>query len=67
MYAVYTISAPEKIQVTMEMSMSLGEWTRLAKQLPEAWPSTDLARAITDLALRMSTKVHYTPDDGESE
>lgn len=63
MKAAYEIKAPGKIVVRLEMTMPLEDWTTLAHQLDEKWPSSDLHRLISDLAVKMATRVAYVEEE----
>ena len=67
MNATYAIQQPGKIEVTMEMTMSLRHWKELSDQLSAAWPSSDLDRAICELVQKMNRKVSFASCDGERE
>lgn len=62
MKARFMIEAPDEIEATMKITMSVKEWTELRDQLQSKWPSSRLQSAITDV-LSQARKVYYVEHD----
>lgn len=63
MKARFMIEAPDEIEATMKITMSVKEWTNLRDQLDSKWPSSRLGIAITQV-LAEARKVYYAQDNG---
>ena len=61
MRARFFIEAPDEIEATMKITMSVKEWTELRDQLAREWPSCRFGDAITSV-LSQARKVYYAPD-----
>jgi len=44
------VENPTDIEMTLTVTMRLGEWLDLAKELPVKWPGIPLINAIRDMA-----------------
>jgi len=62
MKARFMIEAPDKIEATMKITMTIKEWTELRDQLANQWPSWELSRNITDL-ITQARKIYYAEQD----
>ncbi len=61
MKARFMIEAPQEIECTMKLTMTVKEWENLRDQLENKWPSSRLQQAITQV-LSESRKVYYATD-----
>lgn len=61
MKARFMIEAPDDIQATMKITMSVKEWIELREQLQQKWPSSRLSQAITHVTAE-ARKVYYAPE-----
>ena len=61
MKARFMIEAPQEIECTMKITMSMKEWENLRDQLENKWPSSRLQQAINHV-LSDARKVYYAPD-----
>lgn len=57
---------PDELEATMKITMAVGEWVKLRDQLvnSHAWPSCDVAQAITALVTD-ARRTFYKDFDGE--
>lgn len=55
------IEEPDKVEVTLTMTMSVKNWCELRDQLQAKWPSADLSGHITDM-LAQVRKIVYPAD-----
>lgn len=52
------IQHPDSIEVTISMTMNLGQWKKLKEQLTLShWPSLDLHSAISDVVRKVERQV----------
>ena len=49
MKARLLIENPNDVEGTVKLTMKMSEWEALREQLQNAWPSSQLSYAITDL------------------
>ena len=61
MRARFMIEAPDEIQATMKITMSVKDWCELRDQLAQKWPSSRLSAAINSV-LAEARKVYYAPE-----
>jgi hypothetical protein len=61
MKARFMIEAPDEIEATVKITMSVKEWTALRDQLENKWPSSRLGSAITQV-ISEARKVYYAQD-----
>jgi len=52
---------PNKMEFTLEITMTLKDWRELDDQLSTAYPSWELASRITDM-VQQATQ-HFTPEE----
>lgn len=52
---------PDKIELTLTLTMTLGEWKQLLQQTVDKWPSSDLKSLIQDMTSHADK--HFFPKD----
>lgn len=52
------VEDPDRVQVTIKITMSIKEWTDLRDQLSKEWPSSNLSYQITDVVGKMRRVVY---------
>lgn len=57
----FMIEAPDEVEATMKITMTVKEWTELRDQLKNEWPSWKLSLAINQV-LTEARKVYYATD-----
>ncbi len=64
MIATFKIDKPDTLEATMFMTMTVGEWRKLKKQLDDhGWPASDLGSAIFDLVQKAEKHFHYVTEE----
>ena len=56
--AAFRVMDPEKIEFEMTVSMSLGNWKLIRKELSESWPSAELGCLIQDMLWQAEKKFY---------
>lgn len=49
MQAKILVKDPEKIEFTLIITMSLGEWLKVQKELPNTYESNKISKAVNDM------------------
>ena len=62
MKARFMIEAPQEVECTMKLTMSVKEWEDLRTQLEDKWPSSRLSQGITQI-LSEVRKVYYAKEN----
>lgn len=57
--------SPSDIEMTLTITMKMGEWVDLSRQLPTGYPAWKLGAAITDLTRRAVTHFEAKVDPFE--
>jgi hypothetical protein len=65
MKATAKFEAINSIDVTMTVTMSLGEWKELEQQLEHSWPACDLKYAIRELVRKADVQLRHEPPGEE--
>lgn len=61
MKATYSLTVPDEVEATMTVTMSIGQWRKLAGQIDGVqWPGCDMLTVIRDLVRRADTKFTET-------
>lgn len=62
----FQLSKPDDLQATLLITMTVGEFRRLKKQLDPipSWPLSDVSREITDVILQ-AEKVFYATEEAQ--
>ena len=63
MRADFTVINPEKIEMELTITMSLGQWIKLQDELPDEWPACDLNSKIDDMIRQ--AEAHFYPKQEE--
>lgn len=58
MKAMLTLSDVDQIDVTLEITMSFGEWKDLQMQLTTNYPSSRLSLVIDQAIFKLTSRVH---------
>jgi hypothetical protein len=53
------VTNPDDVEVTMTVTMTAGEWTRLACELSGDWPAWSFRQAVKE-ALEKFSEAHYS-------
>lgn len=61
MKAMMKVEKPDDIEFTLTVTMRLGDWVALQKQLEDGWPACDLSMRITDM--RYQATKHFYPKE----
>lgn len=48
---------PDKYVIEVSIAMTSGDWTKLANQLEDVWPSSELLRQIKDVVQNLQRRV----------
>jgi len=48
----FTITNGDKIEATLTMTLTIGDWEKFRRELNHVWPGSDLARAIDSLVVQ---------------
>jgi hypothetical protein len=59
------VENPDGIELTLTMTMTLGQWKELRGQLAGKWPAWDLGNAIREMIQKADT--HFSSDVKEGE
>ena len=57
-----TVTKPDDIEIELSITMKLGKWRNLQKQLTDDYPSWDLSAKITDM-IYQAQKNFYPKED----
>lgn len=57
MRAVIKIENPKGVEVTLNLTMSLGDWIILREKLPAGWPVNELGYAINDAVMKVQRQL----------
>lgn len=60
----FMVENPDDIEMTMKITMTVGDWTKLRDQLQQKYPSWRLSGMITNL-LSQARKVFYEEHETE--
>lgn len=60
MYARFQVTEPDKIEVTMVLTMTVKQWKDLRDTLKDEWPAADLSMKISDLVNQVDK--HFYPE-----
>lgn len=57
-----TVTNPNDVEIELSVTMNLGKWKQLKKQLTDNYPSWDLSAKITDM-IYQAEKNFYPKED----
>lgn len=61
------VEKPDGIEMTLTMTMTLGQWKELRAQLAGAWPAWELGSAIREMIQKADTHFRGEVKEGASE
>ena len=61
------VENPDAVEMTLTLTMPLGQWRRLKEQLGNAWPAWDVGSAIREMITKAETHFEAKVKEGASE